>query len=80
MCLDRPRKRYRWRPLEAIAIKSLKKDDLLSIQGVGDKTLRVLFDEFGSLTKISKASYDELVIVVKPSIAEKVYEFFNRRY
>ena len=63
-----------------LRVKSLKKDDLLSIQGVGDKTLRVLFDEFGSLTKISKASYDELVIVVKPSIAEKVYEFFNRRY
>ncbi|MEC7820004.1 MAG: excinuclease ABC subunit UvrC [Actinomycetota bacterium] len=63
-----------------LRVKSLKKNDLLSIQGVGDKTLRVLFNEFGSLTKISKASYDELVIVVKPSIAEKVYEFFNARY
>ncbi len=63
-----------------LRVKSLKKDDLLSIQGVGDKTLRALFNEFGSLNKISKASYDELVIVVKPSIAEKVYEFFNARY
>ena len=62
-----------------LRVKSLKKHDLLSIQGVGNKTLEKLINEFGSLTKISQASYDELVVVVKPSIAERVYEFFNSR-
>ena len=60
-----------------LRVKSLKKDDLLAIKGIGEKTLSDLYKEFGTMSKISKASYDDLLIVVKPSIAQKVYNFFN---
>ena len=63
-----------------LRLKSIKKNDLLSIEGIGEKTVSNLVKEFGSLSKISKASYDELLVMLKPSIAQKVYEFFNGKY
>jgi len=63
-----------------LRLKSINQNDLLSIQGIGEKTVSDLFKEFGSLSKISKASYDELLVMLRPSIAQKVYEFFNGKY
>jgi len=63
-----------------LRLKSINQNDLLSIQGIGDKTVSNLMKEFDSLTRISKASYDDLLVVLKPSIAKKVYEFFNGKY
>ena len=63
-----------------LRLKSINKNDLLSIEGIGEKTVSDLLKEFGSLSKISKASYDDLLVMLKPSIAKKVYEFFNGKY
>ena len=63
-----------------LRLKSINKNDLLSIEGIGEKTVSDLFKEFESLSKISKASYDDLLVMLKPSIAKKVYEFFNGKY
>ena len=63
-----------------LRLKSINRNDLLSIQGIGDKTVSNLMKEFDSLTKISKASYDDLLVVLKPSIAQKVYDLFNGKY
>jgi len=63
-----------------LRLKSINRNDLLSIQGIGDKTISNLMKEFHSLTKISKASYDDLLVVLKPSIAQKVYDLFNGKY
>ena len=63
-----------------LRLKSLSKSDLKSIDGVGDQSINNLYKEFGTLNKISMATYDDLLIILRPSIASKVYEFFNGRY
>jgi len=60
-----------------LRLKFLSKKDLNSIDGVGVQTISRLYKEFGNLNKISKATYEDLVSILKPSIASKVYEFFN---
>ena len=55
----------------------MRKNDLLSIEGVGEKTLEMLLNKFGTLNKISRLSYDELTTMIKPSIAKRVFEYFN---
>ena len=63
-----------------LRLKSLSKSDLKSIDGVGEQSINNLYKEFGTLNKISKATYNDLLIILKPSIASKVYEFFNGKY
>ena len=63
-----------------LRLKFLSKSDLKSIDGVGEQSVNNLYKEFGTLNKISKATYDDLLLILKPSIASKVYEFFNDKY
>ena len=60
-----------------LRLKKMRKNDLLSIEGIGEKTLETLLNKYGTLSKISRLSYDELTTMIKPSIAKRVFEYFN---
>ncbi len=51
--------------------------ELLSIEGVGPKRVKLLLKHFKSLTAISTATIDELSKVVPKNTAEKIYNYYN---
>jgi excinuclease ABC subunit C len=59
--------------------KSLTKTELTEIPGVGDKTAGMLLREFGSIKTIRGKSEAEIAEVVGPSVANKVWTFFQNQ-
>lgn len=55
--------------------------ELESIEGVGEKTKFILLKEFGSVSAIREASYNQLVSVkgIGQNTAEKVIKYFNNQ-
>ena len=60
--------------------KSTLKSRLLAIPGVGEATVRTLFEYFKSYDNIAKASFTELVAVngITKRQAENIKEFFDK--
>ena len=54
-------------------------DILMAISGVGDKSARELLKEFGCVLNVMKADKKELRKVLKPSVAEHLYDIVRRR-
>lgn len=50
---------------------------LESIEGIGEKTILELLSHFKSLSRIKRATFNELVSVVGPSRAKKIKEHFS---
>jgi len=50
---------------------------LLEIEGVGQATMKKLYNHFKTMTKIKEASQEELSKVVPKTTAKRIYEFFN---
>ena len=59
--------------------KKMRTSVLDNISGVGEKRRNALLKHFGSVEKIEKAKIGELCEApsITPSIAEKIYEYFN---
>ena len=51
----------------------------MSIQGVGEKKARALYNYFKSLNKIKNASLDEIMLVPKmdKTTANNIYNYFH---
>ena len=60
-----------------LRIKNFDDQTLLSINGVGVKSSDILLKRFKDVSRLSKATYEELREVVSDSIARKVYSYFN---
>ena len=60
-----------------VGIKNFDDQTLLSINGVGVKSSDILLKRFKDVSRLSKATYEELREVVSDSIARKVYSYFN---
>ena len=60
-----------------LRIKNFDDQTLLSINGVGGKSSDILLKRFKDVSRLSKATYEELREVVSDSIARKVYSYFN---
>lgn len=58
--------------------KRTLKTELLEIDGVGEKTAKVLLTELGSVKSIKKAELKEIQAVIGKVTGEKVYNFFNK--
>ncbi len=54
------------------------KSELENISGVGPATRKKLLKNFSSIKNIRKASLDELKKVVSVSVANNIYEYFNK--
>jgi excinuclease ABC subunit C len=52
--------------------------ELVQIPGVGEKTARKLLSHFGSFNKLRALSPEELGQVVKPSQAQRIFEYLSR--
>ena len=52
--------------------------ELVQIPGVGEKTARKLLSHFGSLNKLRAVSPEELGQVVKPSQAQRIFEYLSK--
>jgi excinuclease ABC subunit C len=52
--------------------------ELVQIPGVGEKTARKLLSHFGSLNKLRALSPEELGQVVKPSQAQRIFEYLSK--
>ena len=52
---------------------------LLEIEGVGKATLKKLYSNFKTMSKIKEASEDELSKVVPKTTAKRIYEFFREK-
>ena len=59
--------------------KQLISSELDSIQGIGESKKKELLKKFGSVEKIKKATYEELIQVkgINKSIAESIKQYFN---
>ena len=60
-----------------LRIKNFDDQTLLSLNGVGVKASDILLKRFKDVSRLSKATYEELREVVSDSIAKKVYSYFN---
>ncbi len=58
--------------------KDFMKSELSEIDGVGEKTIEVLFSSLGSIKKINSASFDELKNLIGESKAKLVQDYFSR--
>lgn len=56
--------------------KEFTKSELTEIEGIGEKTMEVLIKKFKSTARIKEASLADLELVVGPSKAKKVFEYF----
>lgn len=56
--------------------KSFQKSELENIQGVGEKTIKLLYDSFKSYSKISNASLEELTNIIGAKKAGLVRNYF----
>lgn len=56
------------------------KSELDEIPGVGEKRRKALLKAFGSIDKIKKAEYDDLIEVdgITKNVAEQVYQYFHK--
>jgi len=52
---------------------------LLDVPGIGDKTYTLLIRQFGSLKRLSQASFDEIAALVGEKRATIVIEFFEKQ-
>ena len=54
----------------------------LGIRFVGEHVARLLIREFGDITKIEKATYDELIAIheIGPQVAQSVVQFFDEEH
>ncbi len=57
--------------------KDFLKSELSEIDGVGEKTIEVLFSSFGSIKKIKNADLDQLKNLIGDAKAKLVLDFFN---
>lgn len=62
---------------EKLRKKRLLNQELLSIDGIGEKTLIKLLNHFTNLKNIKNATISQLNAVVSLKIAKKVYNYFN---
>ena len=60
-----------------LRIKNFDDQTLLSIRGVGNKSSEILLEKFKDVSRLSKATFEELNEVVTDNIAKKVYSYFN---
>ena len=51
--------------------------ELVKIPGVGERTVRKLLSQFGSLEKLRKVSFEELAQVIKQSQAKRVCDYLS---
>ncbi|MBO5321577.1 MAG: excinuclease ABC subunit UvrC [Clostridia bacterium] len=60
--------------------KSLRETELLNIEGIGKEKAKLLLKHFGSVTKIKKASLEDICEVkgIKEHTAQKILEYFNK--
>jgi excinuclease ABC subunit C len=57
---------------------NMTNSELMDIKGVGEKTMKILFEEFKSLDTIKKLDIQELAKYIGKSKAGIVYEYFKR--
>ncbi len=57
--------------------KKMVHNQLMDIEGVGEKTYEKLFKEFGSIENIATKSIDELKTIVSKNTANNIFNFFN---
>ncbi len=57
--------------------KKMVHNELLDINGVGEKIFEKLIKEFGSIEKIKTLSIEELSNIVSNNVANNIYHFFN---
>jgi excinuclease ABC subunit C len=55
----------------------LKSSSLIKIDGIGEKTVELLYRHFKSYNKIIKATKEELESIISPERANKIYSYFN---
>ncbi len=53
------------------------RSELEEIPGIGDSSIKELFEHFNSVKRIKEAALDELMVVLPPNRAKLVYDFFN---
>ena len=58
--------------------KSALYPSLDEIKGLFEKNKKILIEKYGSVTKISKLTEAELALLIKPSQAKKVFEYYNK--
>lgn len=60
--------------------KSMLKSELCEIEGIGEGRAKALISHFKSISKIKKASIDELIKVkgISKPVAEKIINFYNK--
>ncbi len=58
--------------------KSALYSSLDEIKGLFEKNKKILIEKYGSVTKISKLTEAELALLIKPSQAKKVFEYYNK--
>lgn len=57
--------------------KNFIQSELDQIPGIGKKTKEILLNEFGSVKKIKRASFEELALFIGQAKADKVLRFFT---
>ncbi len=57
--------------------KEFTKSELTEIEGIGEKTMEVLIKKFKSTARIKEATLSDLELVVGPSKAKKVFDYFS---
>lgn len=62
---------------EKLRKKRLFNQELLSIEGLGEKRLALLLKEFKGIQQLKNATLDQICAVVPAKIAEKVYNYFR---
>lgn len=58
--------------------KSALYSTLDEIKGLFEKNKKLLIEKYGSVSKISKLTEAELALLIKPSQAKKVFEYYNK--
>src|SRR6056300_127859 len=60
-----------------LRIKNFDKQTLLNIEGVGAISSKNILDKYQTIDVLSKATYEDLVEIVSPNIARKIFTHFN---
>ena len=60
-----------------LRIKNFDKQTLLNIEGVGAISSKKILDKYKTIDVLSKATYEDLVEIVSPNIARKIFTHFN---
>ena len=58
---------------------NLIKSELLRIEGLGEATRKKLFDHFETIENIKNSNVEELNKIVNIKLAEKIYNFYNKK-